>query len=85
MPHVIRFRELALNEKADAKTGAFVLSDESGFIPCIWLAVCYDRLGEYEKAARYNEAAGALKPDDKSYLHNKTYFEKKLTSKGQIL
>lgn len=77
--------KLALNEKADAKTGAFVLPDESGFIPCIWLAVCYDRLGEYEKAARYNEAAGALKPDDKSYLHNKTYFEKKLTSKGQIL
>ena len=75
--------KLALNEKADAATGGFVLPDHSGFLPCIWLCVCYDRLGEHEKAAAFNEAAGKFKPQDKSYLQNKAYFEN--LSKGKKL
>ena len=77
--------KLALNEKADAKAGGFVLPDCSGFLPCIWLAVCYDKLGEYERAAAYNALAGQYKPSDKSYLHNKLYFENLLKSKGKNL
>lgn len=68
--------KLALNGGADAKTGAFVQPSCSGFYPCIRLCVCYDRLGEYERAAAYNERAGQYRPQDASYLHNKLYFEK---------
>lgn len=77
--------KLAVNEQADAKTGAFVLPGCSGFIPYMWLCVCYDRLGEHEKAAAYNEAAGRINPTDKSYLYNKLYFENLFKCKGKKL
>ena len=77
--------KLAVNEKSDPKTGAFVQPDYNGYIPYIWLAVCYDRLGEHEQAFRCNEKAGEYKPGDKSYLHNKIYFENLLKRKGKNL
>lgn len=67
--------KLALNEKPDARSGAFVMPDYSGFIPCLWLCVCFDRLGKRDKAEYYNEQAGKIRPHDKSYLYNKHYFE----------
>lgn len=68
--------KLALNLKPDTKTGAFVFAECYGYIPAIQLCVCYDRLGNKQKAQQYNELAGQFKPDDASYLHNKNYFEK---------
>ena len=62
-------------------TSGFVCPDRSGFLPCIWLCVCYDRLGDHAKAKEYNDRAGAYKPQDKSYLHNKEYFDQ-LENKG---
>lgn len=52
----------------------FRQTDCYGFLPCIQLCLCYDRLGKKEQAAFYNEKAGALKPDSVYYLHNKKYF-----------
>ena len=66
----------------EEKTG-FVCPDCSGFLPCIWLCVCYDRLGDHKKAKEYNDRAGMYKPQDKSYLHNKKYFDD-LYYKGEI-
>ena len=60
------------------KEGGFVNLDYGGFIPNIQLCVLYDKLGEFEKANEYNEAAGKLKPHAQSYLINKRYFENKL-------
>lgn len=42
--------------------------------PCLQLAVCFDRLGEYERAASWNERALAFAPDDPSARQNAAYF-----------
>ncbi|MCH5142376.1 MAG: glycosyltransferase [Clostridiales bacterium] len=70
--------ELALRRKPNIKGGGFINLDYCGFIPNIQLCVLYDRLGERQKAIFYNEAAGAEKPDNPAYLHNKEYFKNKL-------
>lgn len=58
------------------KTG-FVQEDYKLYIPSLELAVCYDFLGSTQKAIKYNETAGSLKPKSPAYLHNKKYFENK--------
>ena len=74
----------ALNSGDDLKSGGFVDTAYTGFIPAIWLCVIYDRLGDSERAERFNELAGSFRPDDESYLHNRQYFkENKLKGKNQ--
>ncbi len=68
--------ESALRLEDDAKTGAFIQPEASGYFPLMQLCLCYDRLGRYEIARSYNERAGALKPDDPAYQYNKAYFER---------
>lgn len=75
--------ELAAGMQMDQKNGGFCLPDCYGYIPNIQLCVCYDRIGEKEKASWYNEKAGAIKPQDPGYLFNKNYFEKELLSDNQ--
>lgn len=67
--------ETALQRPEDDKSGGFVNRDCRGYIPLMQLCLCYDRLGQRDKAAQYNERAGQLKPNDPAYLHNKKYFE----------
>lgn len=59
----------------DSKSGGFFLPDCYDYIPNIQLCVCYDRLGNRDKAIEHNEKAGRAKPNDASYLYNKTYFD----------
>lgn len=66
--------ELAADRTMDCRSGGFCLTDCYGYIPYMQLCVCYDKLGEREKAIEYNERAGRIKPEDKSYLFNKQYF-----------
>ena len=40
-----------------------------------WLCVCYDALGDHQKAFSCNEAAGKIKPYSAAYLWNKKYFD----------
>lgn len=54
----------------------FVEKDYFDFIPYINLCVCYYNLGLYDKAREFNELAGKIKPNDKSYLSNKDFFNK---------
>ncbi len=70
--------ETALNAKSPALSGGFANVDYGGFIPLMQLCVLYDRLGDYEKANSYNEAAGKIKPVNENYLNNKKYFRKRL-------
>lgn len=75
----IYWYKAALNSSESAKDGGFVNVDFLGFIPAIRLCVLYDRLGEYQTAAHYNDLAGKFKPNDQSFLHNKSYFKNKLS------
>lgn len=61
-------------EKPEGSLG-FQFHDYAGYIPCMELCVCCDKLGMREEAIRYNELAGSFKPDDPGYLYNKKYFE----------
>jgi len=76
--------ELALKVEKDKNCLGFQQEDYWGYIPCIELAVCYDRLGEHEKAASYNEMAFEFKPESLAVLQNKKYFEDKLRTNTNI-
>jgi len=67
--------ESALQSKQNPRTGGFTEPDSSGYLPAIQLCVCYDRMGEYQKAYECNELAGQYRPDSAAYQHNKRYFE----------
>ncbi len=69
---VFWFRLALRAGKADA--GGFVCPDASGYIPYMWLCVCYDKLGDIPRARACNELAGRCKPQDENYLHNARYF-----------
>ena len=65
----------ALESPKDETSGKFFVDECYGYLPCIWLCVCYDKLGDHKKAALYNEKAGGYKPYGKEYLINKEYFQ----------
>ncbi len=67
---------LSLKEPSDS--WGFLQHDCWGYIPLIECAVCYDRLGDYQKANEYNNRALLLKPDSISALNNQAYFKTKL-------
>ncbi len=79
-PQAIFWYKLALNEGV-SENGGFVYPDYGGYIPCMWLCVCYDRLGDAARARAYNERAGSYKPNDANYWQNKRYFELSETTK----
>lgn len=66
---------MALSRPKDEASGAFLQHDCYGYIPCIQLCVCYDRLGDTEKAEWYNKKAGLYHSDAPAYLHNLDYFK----------
>ena len=67
--------EAALAAPYRPDSGAFVQAECYGFLPCIQLCVCYDKLGNTELAAAYNDRAGKYNPDSPAYQYNKTYFD----------
>ena len=67
--------ELAAARPRNDRSGGFVQPDCYGYIPYMQLCVCYDRLGQWEQARRYNELAGQLKPEDEAYRYNLRYFQ----------
>lgn len=74
--------QTALNCEKNTTGGAFVQEDCYGFLPAIFLCVCYDRMGDKTRAEAYNELAGKWKPDSRYYRQNKEYFES-LNEQGQ--
>ncbi len=72
--------KLAADKKYDEKKGGFHSPDCYGYVPNIQLCVCYDKLGDYEKASYYNDIAGTYKPENESVLYNKKYFESVLNN-----
>jgi len=69
--------ENALKAEKRTEKGAFVRVECYGYLPCIQLCVCYDRLGDYERAKMYNEMAGVLNPNSDAVKQNRNYFHGK--------
>lgn len=66
--------ETALRIPRDSRTGGFVLEDCYGYLPCIQLCLCYDRLGEYARAEEMNERAAGCRADSAAVAYNRAYF-----------
>lgn len=75
--NAIFWYENALHAEKRIEKGAFVQEDCYGYLPCIQLCVCYDRLGEQERAKMYNQMAGVLKPESEAVARNQQYFSEK--------
>lgn len=60
------------------KQGSLIEHASWTWLPCIQLAVCYDRLGQYSKANAYNDKALKYHPTHPLILKNKAYFEEVL-------
>ena len=75
--NAIFWYENALHAEKRTEKGAFVLEECYGYLPCIQLCVCYDRMGDAERAEMYNEMAGVWKPNDEAVMKNREYFLKK--------
>ena len=73
--NAIYWYETALNTPRNEYSGGFMLPDCYDYIPLLQLCVCYDKLGDRQKAKEYNERAGVCKPYSQAYLYNKHYFE----------
>jgi|AGTN01.1.fsa_nt_gi Glycosyltransferases involved in cell wall biogenesis len=67
--------EAALDSPAEPPSGAFINKDYSGLVPTLGLTLCYDRLGEKEKARNFCEMSYKINPNDKRVIYNKKYFE----------
>lgn len=70
----IYWYQAAVECKRQDEAGGFVQEDCYGYIPYLQLCVCYDRIGETEKARKYNQKAGQCKPDDEIVKRNEQYF-----------
>ena len=69
--------DLVLSLKEPTESWGFIHHDSWGYIPSLESAVCYDKLGEYEIAERYNELAATYKPDSKAVQLNREYFSER--------
>ncbi len=67
------YRQALACQRPD-RQGGFVSPDCYGYIPCLQLCVCFDRMGQAKEAAEYNEQAARYKPDSPAVAHNRTYF-----------
>lgn len=67
--------EFALTIPKQEQNGAFIDLNAYGYLPCIQLCVCYDKIKKYDKAEAFNRRAGEYMPDSKAYLQNLKYFE----------
>lgn len=73
--NAVYWYEAALRTPRNEYSGGFVLPDCYDYIPYLQLCVCYDKLGDQQKAKEYNEKAGICKPYSPAYLYNRQYFD----------
>lgn len=66
--------KLAATLEKPTQSWGFIQEDCWGYIPCIELAVCYDKMGMSDLAEQYNRRAGEFKPDDPAVKFNQDYF-----------
>ena len=66
--------ETALRAVCDARRGGFVRPACYGYVPCLGLCVCCDKLGRRAEAAEWNERAAAYQPQSAAVAYNRRYF-----------
>ena len=66
--------EIALRVDKNTQSGGFVQESCYGYLPCMQLCVCYDKMGEYEKAESYNEMGAVFQPKSEAVRYNRNYF-----------
>ena len=76
--------EQALRCVPDFHSGAFIQQDTYDYIPCLQLCVCYDRLGQRDKAQQYNEQAAQYHPHSSAVAYNRQYFQQQKTGRDEI-
>lgn len=67
--------KLATQLERNSSNWGPVLPEYLDYIPNMQLCVCYDRLGDTEKAVKYNDKAAKYKPNDPAVSYNRSYFE----------
>ncbi len=76
--------EEALRCPKPEEEGAFVREEYKGYIPWLQLCVCWDHLGEHEKARQCNEKAGEIRPQSSQVAYNREYFRNLALDYGNI-
>lgn len=69
--------EQALQCKLQPDSGKFVQQDDYDYIPHLQLCVCYDRLGQWERAEQHNELAAFARPNSEEVAYNRQYFQRR--------
>lgn len=72
-PAAIFWYEAAPNCTPSEEGGGFASPECRGYIPCMQLCVCYDRIGRLDLAEMYNEKAASFK-EDNAVKMNREYF-----------
>ncbi|GMK37268.1 beta 1,4 glucosyltransferase [Paenibacillus sp. CCS19] len=67
--------QAALSTPKSAQTWSLRNDQCATWLPHLQLCVCYDRLGDHQRAYMHNEKAREYRPNDASVLHNKKYLE----------
>lgn len=67
----------ALRTGKTVKTDGFVQEEMKGYLPCIQLCACYDRLGKTRLAVQFNEWAERFCPGSELCAYNREYFKKR--------
>ncbi len=71
----IHWFQEALAAPLNEYSGAFIQKDCHDYIPYIQLCVCYDRLGEYDKAYEFHKRSMSVKPEAEAVKFNQDYFQ----------
>jgi glycosyltransferase involved in cell wall biosynthesis len=80
----IYWYRLALTTEKPEESWGFENLACSTWLPNLQLCVCYDRIGEYEKAYEHNEKAAIFRPTDERILANRSYLNNRLGKKADI-
>ncbi|WP_279380052.1 glycosyltransferase [Sporosalibacterium faouarense] len=67
--------DLAMKLEKPKDSWGFIRHDSWDYIPLLELCVCYDKIGNTDKAIKCNELAEKIKPDSRAVQYNKKYFE----------
>lgn len=74
MEQAVFWYRAALECPKEYRHDGFVQTDYEEYYPSLSLCLCFDRLGERETAAAYNERAALARPDSDKVRYNRAYF-----------
>lgn len=76
LKNAVYWFEEAIRAPRPEEEGGFVREECHAYIPWMQLCVCWDRMGEHEKARQCNEKAGEFCPASPQVKYNREYFQR---------